>query len=229
MRLDDTHRRPALLMLSDHFPDPDGCGRAARAWHLLCYASVTHRVYLSAVADRPVNLRLWRRVAQRAERIQLSASNWRWITPNPYSGEAITWASQQSFHAVLTTSPNAWPDDPALDATWRLCDLSQDMPAVLDAQVQPTRGLDRLLRPGRWRGSWQVKVAKALAQSDQLLVTSDTQAVGLHEYQSKVVTIADNSAASAWTSLFTTPVEMPGPMPTLTVLPVQPTPVRQAA
>ena len=229
MRLDCTTTKPSLLMLSDHFPDPDGCGRAARAWRLLNWASATHDVYLSAVTDKPVNLWLWRRVAQCANRVHIASSRWPWVKTKPFSGEATAWAGQHRFDALLATCPGAWPDIFPGNIGMALCDLATDIVHHQSKGGEPRARFSSLFGSVRQRDSSRTKAAQIMPECDHLLVASDQQAQALRGHRSKVITLPDTSAVDTWTRLFVGETTIESATPTLAVISVKPARVRQAA
>ncbi len=229
MRLDSMPNKPSLLMLGDHFPDPDGCVRAARAWHLLNCASDTHEVYLSAVTDRPVNLSLWRRVAEIATRVHIAASNRPWVKAKPFSGEAVAWVAQQRFDALLATGPNAWPNRFPGDIGIALCDITHDTGDLQSRAIEPAQGFSRLLGARRRRDSTRMRAAQIIPLCDHLLVTSENQAQALQNHRCKAVTLPDMSAKETWARLFTEDSLIDQTAHTLSVIPVKPGQARQAA
>lgn len=218
-----------MLMLSDHFPDPDGGGRAARAWHLLSCASATHEVYLSAVTHKPVNLRLWRRVARHAGRVHIASSSRWWVKAKPFSGEATTWVGQHRFDALLATGPDAWPDIFPGDIGIALCDLANDIEHVQSNGDEPARRFVSLFGSVRRRDASLMKTAQVLPACDRLLVASDRQAQAVRGYRSKVITLSDTSAVDIWLRLFAGATSTESATPTVAVLPVKPVSVLRAA
>lgn len=229
MRQDSTPNKPTLLMLGDHFPDPDGCDRAVRAWGLLNQVSTTHRVYLSAVATNPVNLRLWRRVAQRAHRVHIAASSRRWVRSVPFSGEAKAWARQHRFDVMLATSPDAWPDSLPGDLGLALCDLAHVREELIRNYIETEPRPVNVFGIHRWRDTSRINIRRVLTECDHLLVASEQQAQSLQAYSSRLYTMPDASAADAWTRLLTACSAAQPATRTLAVLPVKPVQVRQAA
>ena len=229
MRFDYTLNKPAMLMLSNHFPDPDGCGRAARAWHLLDCASATHEVYLSAVSDKPVNLRLWRRVARRARRVHIAASSWPWVKAKSFSGEVITWTEQQQFKALLATSPDAWPAIYPGNIETAFCDLASDIEHIPSHRGQQPRRFGSLLGLFWQRETSRTRTTQILPVCDHLLVASDQQAQVLRGHRSKTITLPNVSAMDTWTRMFAEATSATPSVPTLAVLAVKPIQVRQAA
>jgi hypothetical protein len=229
MQPDRNQNRPSLLMLSDSFPDMDGSSRAARAWRLLGCAAATHEVYLSAVADRPVNLRLWRRVAQLTHRVHIASSSWRRATPLPFSGEAVSWTQQREFDAMLATSPSAWPGDDSIRTGLRLCDFASSIDNLQRIDSEAPGRLASIFRLAMRRGTDRVTPAEVRSACDRLLVASDQQAQMFRDDRSKAVILGDTDALVVWSKLFAEAEATELGTPTLTVLAVQPVHIKQAA
>lgn len=229
MRLECKPNKPSLLMLSDHFPDPDGCRRAARAWDLLNYASTTHDLYLSAVTTRQVNFQLWRRVAKHTRRIHIASSSRPWIKPIPFSGEAVAWADQQRFDSLLVTSPEAWPVIFPGQIRMAICDI-----AYTDENIQQNAGESAgrslsLFALTRRQDKSRTRLAHILPACDRLLVASQEHALAIQKHRSKVITLSGTSALDTWARLFNRTAGSKPTTPTLAVLPVKPIQARQAA
>ncbi len=224
MRLETTQQKPTLLMLSDRFPDPDGDQRATRAWRLLCCASVTHRVYLSAVADKPVNLSLWRRVAKRVDRVQIAAPKRPWKEASPFSGDVITWTNTQNFDALLATNPSAWPAVFPGRISTAICDFTFDK-----TDSKPTiAGLYQRLWPRKQVELTAARRSQIIAACDRALVATTEQAKALIGAGGKVFILPDETVSKAWSLLFAG-AQIPVEAPTPTVLHVKPTTLRHAA
>jgi hypothetical protein len=229
MRIDHTHGKPSLLMLSDCFPDPQGGHSAVRAWGLMRYAASTHRVYLAAVADRAVNLRHWRRVAGLVDRVHIEPRRSRLSPQSPIHGEAGVWAHQRRFDALLVTSPRVWPGASPGRIGLTLCDFTRDLDPEQTNAAAAVGLLGRLGWPGLRRGVWQAKKNQALEQCDRLLVGSESQADRLRDTRAPVEVIPDGGAAGAWAALFGQTRTPQPTAPDVTIFPVQPLPIRKAA
>ena len=224
MRLEGTEHKPALLMLSHCFPDPDGPPQAARAWRILCCAAHTHRVYLSAVADRPVNLHLWRRVDDYAQRIHIIGKRPIRATPKPYSGEAVTWTNQLDFDALFATAPQAWPVVFPHGIGVAVCDVGNGE-IFEKQQAGHSDGILTKLRPSRSRPS----TTDILSACDRVTLASWNEAWQLPGQRWKVRLLPDDDMPDAWNRLFPAKPDLHDTAPELTVLNTHQPPLRQAA
>lgn len=229
MRLEYTHNRPPLLMLSDCFPDPGGGGRSARAWHLLCCAATTHQVYLFTEAGGPVNLRQWRCVAQRVRRVHIAPSNRRWFVPSTLPSELSSLLRQRRFDVLLANSPRVCLSHRTIDARLKLCDFAQDVPGPGHVPAGPVGRRWSPSWPARLRDLGRAKASQAIAWCDHALVATEAQTHLLRGHPSKAVTIPDVGAQDAWAMLFSDAAESDPAASALTALPVKPISYRQAA
>ncbi len=224
MRLESADNKPTLLMLSTCFPDPDGSARAARAWRLLERASETHRVHLSAIADRPVNLNLWRQVAKRIERVHLIGKRRVRTTPVPYSGEALTWTQQIGFDALLTIGPEAWPRVFPSGIGTAICDMGNGELLDHPQPAQPQSLLTRF-RLGRSHTT----TMDVISACDHVTLAGWNQAWRVPGHRWKVRLLPDDGMTEAWARLFPDKASSQDIPPAVTVLPAQASPLRQAA
>ncbi len=229
MRLECPNNRPAMLMFSDRLPDPEGDRRSARAWRLLSCATGTHQVYLSVGAGRPVNLKQWRYVAQHVRRVHITPSNRPWFVPPTIPGEFKTLLQQRRFDVLLATSPRVWPDRYPIDARLKLCDFANDLPAMEPNPARPVSRWRSTSWPTRLRDLGRDKSRQVIALCDHVLVADEAQASALPGPPAKAVTIPDAAMLDAWARLFTKAAEYAPASSTLTVLPVKPMTLRQAA
>ena len=224
MRLDSNADIPNLLMLSDCFPDPDGPVKAARAWRLLACAATTHRVYLSAIADRPVNLQLWRRVDDLTQRIQIIGMRKVRTTPNPFTNEAVAWTRQTTFDTLLVNAPAAWPTLFPVGIGSAICDMgSGDVFDSADAS-KPMSFL-AALRSSRK----QTSVDDILAACDRVTLAGWNEAWQLPRHRWKVRLLPDDNMQDAWARLLPSKPRRRESLPQVTVLPAHTQPLRRAA
>jgi len=234
MRLNTSHSRPSLLMLSDRLPDPYGDSRAARAWQLLCCAVTMHQVYLSVQPDRAVNLDQWRRVADLAKRVHIESRGPRLFASSKTHQGPSAWARQRRFDALLATSPRVWPRVCPDVTGVRLCDFD----GVIDRSDQRKTGspglLQRVVGPmlklGQDRSRCEVALSELFTACDYTLVASETQVKHLPIHHAPAVTIPEPDGTEAWARLFREDQRLTEFVThEVTVMPVHPVPSRKAA
>lgn len=220
MRLSKSTRKPLLMMLSDCFPDPDGGDRAARAWRLLTCAATTHRVYLAAVADRPVNLQRWRLAAKIASRVHIEPSRSRKRTQRTLNTVAQTWSHQHRFNLLLASSPMAWPKGNPLPTDHGICDLATTFDPHTPHTGTPVGLAGRLLPSWLKPDTLAATAPHALDLCGHVLVATPQQATQLNGLQDRAVVVDDDDPLTAWEQLCHTLHRCDASPPTVTVDPI---------
>lgn len=229
MRLNKPNSQPTLLMLSDSFPDPDGGERAARAWWLLCSASTTHRVYLAAIASRAVNLACWRLVSDLTQRVHIESKRSRLNMQTPINGEARIWTQQRRFDMLLSTTPTIWPSSDLVQADQRVCDLGTGLDTAGGHRADPLRLLGRLMRSRGRRGAGGTRPTRSLEACDALLIDSHTMPPLMNAGTAPMTVVANHTHLNDWAGFVQSLNPRISNAPSVTVIPVQPLPVRKAA
>lgn len=136
--------RPALLMTCGCVPHPDGPTRQREAWRLLQAARRSHRVYLAAIADGPVNLLDWRRLGGVADAHALLPGTGRRGLRRALRQALAPWQARASFDLVLCDAKTLWPVAAGVEARLHLdtrdpSTAMQTLHAVAAPVAPPTR------------------------------------------------------------------------------------------
>jgi len=228
MRIDTSHSLPALLMISDCLPDPEGGSRASRAWRLLCCAASTHEVTLSVQTDQPVNLEQWRRVAVLAKQVHMESARGSLFQSSRLLHGPSLHTKHQRFHTVLLTSPQLWSNQDKVVADLRLCDFA--CIETKRTRVLPRKPglIERLTGKPLLRRRTHHSRSSVAAGCDRLLVAKAPQKDRLPKGRSRAVVISDSGEIETWMQMLMelqlkqSPAPADYITPEVKVMPVQP-------